>query len=915
MITSLVIVFLHFSLAYGQDSSNIEVYFETDSIVIEKGTTFTNILVIENTSTAEITVQDLSPEEKYPGLIYYSKNDFKLASGEIKRLPIKFIANLDFLKMPSDKIVFNLSFTSANISNGYSAAFIILKEEDKSIAIYPFSHENYVHPATPEASISVFVENRGYSKRSIKLEFQSMPNGLEITPKQQTLSLEGMEKQMVEIKVSTRRQNTLFPDYNIQVKATDLTDNADVGSNNIKLIVLSHNRQMARGIISGRTNNFVETAYNQHSTGLNYQFLRGNTEFSATENLFGRFNITTDYYLQDGLYNLYDTWLELGNKNSTLRIGNIYGDDYDYSISGRGAKIATKSGNRDGIEVFALENNYMLYGTYYPQGEGAKMAGAKYSFFGEKTYSGKASYLFDHDPRRSINSHVGHFVSSYNLDNRHHFRMEAGLSNEKGLLNNDQNSGGSAGLNYNTRIGKWDIQSLNSYSTKSYAGLSRGSFHFIQRIGHEFSGNKRAFILYQNSQVQPEYLSFQGQPDYIFSDYFYGTQSFKTGYQFSYQNWNFLVSPQAEKQKNTNNTTSNELLAFRIHTNIGTTLGPHGLHLTTEYSYLNVDNDLDWFHGFRTNMSYRYRGFSLNGTVQWNPNNVIDLNSYLYAEEDFVNYNLYASYNFQALNRSLNGSISAGTHYSELYGNLNHNLTGNMEYKISSSWSATGYINYSDYSSIETNGYSGRNHQFRLGLKKYFTVATSTENHKVRFLLFEDKNFNGILDVDEAVLPNEVVKLDNYVAITDKKGKVTFQNVPTGTYTLKVNESAGSRLMMDPVIMVDKNMNRNVGLVKKIKVTGKLLEVRQPYDNMETTATGIKVYARNDMGHIQTAVVNQNNEFEFFLKDGMYDIYIENDKYNYLNPMKNLKVESSAKPEVLRFEYTKKDTTIKIKKF
>ncbi len=54
--------------------------------------------------------------------------------------------------------------------------------------------------------------------------------------------------------------------------------------------------------------------------------------------------------------------------------------------------------------------------------------------------------------------------------------------------------------------------------------------------------------------------------------------------------------------------------------------------------------------------------------------------------------------------------------------------------------------------------------------------------------------------------------------MTDKNGKVVFQNVPEGTYTLKVNESAGARLMMDPVIMVHNNINRKVSLVKNIRV-------------------------------------------------------------------------------------------------
>lgn len=919
-ISFLIIVFLSFSFVYSQNLAEIEVHFEADSIAVLKGSTFTNFLVVKNTSTTEVTIQDLAPKEKYPGLLFYPKADFTLDAGEQKRLPLKFIANLDFMKMGADKIVFNLTHKSLNGIQSVDVSFNIQKEEDRFVAIHSFSRENYLDPSTPQSTILIFVENRGYSKRSIKLDFQSLPEGLEITPKQQTLSLEGLEKRMVEINVSTQRQNALFPEYNIQVKATDLTDNKAVGSSHIKLVVLSSNRQITRGIDSGGRNNFAEIAYNENSSGLNYLQLRGNTEFAASENLYARFNLNTDYYLEDGLYNIYDTWLELEHKNSVARIGNIQGSDYDYSVSGRGGKIATKIDSNNEIEVIALENNYNLYGTYFPQGEGSKMAGAKYSFGQTKTFNGKVSYLFDHNPRLSIDSQVANFISNFALNEQHNFRVEAGLSHEKGLLTNDQNTGASVGLNYDTRIGKWDFQSLNSYASKSYAGLKRGSFFFNQRIGHEFSESKRVFLVYENSQVQPEYLSFQNernQPSGLgnYRYYFYSTQAAKMGYQFSFQNWNFLFSPQIEQQKNENNFISHELLSYRLHTNIGTTFGAHGLNLTSEYSYSKEDGRLDWFHSLRTTMSYRFKGFSLNGTVQWNPNNVIDLNYYNNDSQNFVNYNLYSSYNFQALSGSIMGSVSAGVNYSELYENINNNVSGAIEYKISTDWSTTGYFNYSNYESTQTNGYSGYNYQLRVGLKKYFTVATSMGNHKVSFQLFEDKNFNGMLDSDELVLANEVVKLDNYVAMTDKNGRVTFQNVPQGIYKLRVNENAGSRLMMDPMILVDRNIKMKVGLVKNIRVTGKLTEVKQPYDILDTNAIGIIVYAKNEEGIVQTAIVNQNNEFEFFLKDGKYNIYIENDKYNYINPNQTIEVENTDYSEGLLFEYTKKDTTIKVKKF
>src|SRR5699024_11309094 len=115
----------------------------------------------------------------------------------------------------------------------------------------------------------------------------------------------------------------------------------------------------------------------------------------------------------------------------------------------------------------------------------------------------------------------------------------------------DENAGASMGLDYNTRMGKWELQSLNSFSTESYAGLNRGSFFFNQRIGREFAGSKRAFLVYQKSRVRPQYLNNQNAYNRLgfeeYRNYFYSTEAVKLGYQFSMHNWSFLFSPQVVK--------------------------------------------------------------------------------------------------------------------------------------------------------------------------------------------------------------------------------------------------------------------------------------------------------------------------------------------------------------------------------
>ncbi len=913
-------VLLNFSFGFAQEKKVVEIHFENETVTVEKGSTFTNFLVIQNNSSEEITIQNVIPQEKYPGLLLYPKSDFTLDAGQAKRLPVKLIANLEFMKLRSNEIRFNISYTASKSTKSESASFFVKKDENKNIAVYTASYENFINPAEPHSSIRLFVENQGFSKRTVRIDLQSIPDGLEMIPRQPTVSLEGLEKQMVEIRIAVRKQNTLFPEFSINAIATDLVDNEIVGSNTVHLVILSNNRQIARGNETVNGSNFAEVGYNENSSGFNYLQLRGNTAFAVAPNMSARLNMGADYFPEEGRYNLYDTWLEVERKNTVLRVGNINGNDYDYAVYGRGGKISTLLGEDGQIEILAIENNFNLYGTYFQQTAGAKMAGAKYSFGNGKTFNGKASYLFDHDPRFGVDTQVANAVSSFQINDKHTVRTEVGLSHEKGLSNKDENAGASMGFNYSGRLGNWDIQSDNSFATKSYAGLKRGSFFSNQRIGYRFSDSQRAFVQYQNSQVDPEFLSFQSAPIQAGNAanvryYFNSTEALGTGYHVSLKDWNFLIAPKVERQKTANFYNSQELFSYRLETNIGTTLGAHGLNLTAEYSYSKENDNPDWFNSLKTTLSYRYKSFSLNGTAQWNATNVFDLNAFYNADRNFANYNVYASYNFQMFSNDLIGSFSAGTSYSELYKNLNSTVTGNLEYKISPSWSSTGYFNFSGYQSNAAFGSSGSYYQYRVGIKKYFASATAPGNHKVTFQLFEDENFNGLLDAGEQVLPGEIVKLDNFVAMTDKNGKVVFQNVPEGTYTLKVNESAGARLKTDPVLMVSSNINRKLGLVKNIRLTGKLIEIRQAYDILETDVTGILVYAKSEDGTIHTAVVNQKNEFEFFLKDGTYQIYIENDKYSYTQPVQTVQVTKEGFTDTVVFEYKKKDTTIKVKKF
>ena len=921
-IAYLIVLFTLLSpYSFGQSEfSEIDFYFETDTIQTSQGDTFTNILVIKNNSNQELQVSSIIPEENYEGLLLPPRNPSTVPAGKEQKLFVKFIATVAFMKMKSDAISFSMAYKQEDGKvQTRTATFYRERNQSEEVRIYPFSRENYLDPSTPESNISVFIENTGYASRSIQIEFEPNYAGIRLMPNQLTVNLEGKEKKLVELTVSLRQQNRSFPEYIIRITGTDLVSNKQVSSSSIKLNVLSNITQIMSGSTFATDKNFIETAYNQSGSNFEYVQLKANSKIELNEAAYLTFNTTSDYYLNREAISLYDTYLEYERKGSSVRLGNIFGNDYDFSISGRGLKAIGDLGENKKLELLAADNNYNLFSNYTPQLNGGITIATKYSYGDHTKSNGKVSYLYDDDPLRSINTHLAHYSSSFLLNEQHRFNIEAGASHEEGTISGEKNLGASTGVNYDFRGKRWEVSSNNTYATKSYAGMNRGSFYLYQNLGYRFAKNKRVFLQYRNSQSQPEYITqrindsqFEG-PIYIYSS-FYSTQALLTGFQFSNRKWSINLSPQVEKQKNQRDLVNEAITSFRFRTAISTTLSDHSLNLAVEYSYMEAQSMEQAFTGLKSMLSYRFKRFSVNATAQYNPYNINDLNYYSEENEDFINFNIYSSYNFAVFNK-INGNVSAGVNYSDLYKNRSTNFNTQLEYKISPTWASTASLNYSRYASLNSDGYQGNNYQFRIGLKKYLSYLNAESAHRVSLQFYHDQNLNGVFDKGETVLANQIVKLGKYVAMTDKNGKVSFRNVPKGNYKVYVSGQTELRMLSEASIVVNRNINSQIPLGKSNKVKGKLVEIRQAYDDQEADVRGVMIYAEDESGEKTYTAVGPNDEFELFLKNGTYRIYIENQRYKYLEPSKTIQLNNEDHPEILIFKFEKKNRQIKVKQF
>ncbi|TCK85128.1 porin family protein [Albibacterium bauzanense] len=903
------------SSAIAQEKAPLTFSFEQDSILAEPGITFINFLLVKNQSSDSLKINKITAQAAYPGsLLSPSTASFSLAPNESKRFPVKFLTNQDFLKIPEQSIQYNISYLLNGDNKTQSASFHINRKEEIDLNIYPFALDNYLDPNLPENKVSFFVENRSYSSRQIKLSYRLQPDGLQIAQKELIINLESKEKRLIELQVSSRSTNAFSPDYQLIVNAEDLILNKVVGSTAIRIVILSSSRQM-NATRFNTTGNSIELTHNQLNKGLSYSQLRANGTFLLNK-LQASFTTNADYYQQRENLNIYNTWFELGNQKLTLRLGNIYGDGYDYSISGNGAKITYQPNDHRSFEIIGSQNDYSIYNNLNNNNRNlATTLASRYQFTNKNTQS-EIAYIYNTDPEKAINTNLLTLSSSIKLDPIQNIRFEGGISNEQNTDAMIQAFGYSAGIYYGIKDKNWSINSTNFYSTPEYAGQKRGTLNLNQSVSYSLSTNKQLFLRYSNNTNQPHYLTqiplvdLNGMP--LSENYYYGrNQTLGTGISLNHNNFNFSISPQIIEQKNITNRIENKMLSYNIRADISTGFGKHNLSLSSEYGLSNVNNEDDWSKTMRLMLSYRYKNISLNAIANLNPQNIYDAIQAIQSKNKSNNYSLYSSYSFKAFNQKLIANLSGGLNYSAIYSNFNKSLNANVEYTVMNNWALTAA---SSYSGFKSENFSSNNMQFRAGIKKYFKQATALGNHKVKLKLFQDKNYNGIMDNQEQAIPGKIIRLNSTAALTDKNGEVSYQNVMSGTYRIRIDEKEGLQLGSDS-LQVKRNKTVLLPMIQNNHISGELKEIRQQYDEKISDIVGVNIYARNEKGEIFNTFVNPEGKFNFYVKEGTYTIYIENNRYQFLNPSQNIKVITGQDSDKLIFEFKKKDTEIKVKKF
>ena len=168
-----------------------------------------------------------------------------------------------------------------------------------------------------------------------------------------------------------------------------------------------------------------------------------------------------------------------------------------------------------------------------------------------------------------------------------------------------------------------------------------------------------------------------------------------------------------------------------------------------------------------------------------------------------------------------------------------------------------------------------------VGIKKDFGIPIPKKWSKIAygsptFLAFLDFNGNRVMDKEEALLENIVIRVDNYEILTNEKGSAFLTNMPAGRYSYNVFslvDLGGWFYQHLDSLDIDGRKIYYIPYTRGVKVFGNVVIDREKYSSdvvKDLDISRIKLSVIDTAGKTQTTLTNTKGEFYFYVQYGTY---------------------------------------------
>lgn len=921
------LTFVFLSKATSQQVFDVEFSFEQDSISVKAGQTFANKISITNRTDKTIELVPFADETlSLSGLIKLPQRII-LQAHEQKSFPLKYMADRAIIHKQVQ--AFSIGFIAADksIHLPKPITFYSKLELDRTLILQTEQPEYYLDLSTNQLQLLLQASNMGLVPITFKLVFSGYPPGFVVNGDVMQMTLQPGAQTLLPFTANMRSKSS-FQDFDFMMQGVD-ESGVVVATHRVRILRVGSVKRFGNFDDFRNTpyNNTVAFRYLSMGQGSSIYQLQGNGNLDLSTDKKLNYRLNFDYYQDQRALTAYDTYVDFQTKNWGLKIGNIY-ENLDQTISGRGVKASYKFNEGKSINLYGIENNYMLFSQLSHLIGGAKVLGASYAVQSNSTEGSLLSYLHSRDDYREVNSDQISGKTQVHIRTNQSLGVEGGYS----LECTDQDQGKHAlslGVNYQYSADKYQITSMNYYSSPYYTGLRRGLTQSDSRVSKLFGNNQSIAARISYLDNNPKYQL--GDKGYFFSNA-NRIQIYEVGYhiglgQFQVDFRPYLMLQQAQYTGyslvggEVGNWFSN---AVRSISDVSFFSSRHRFYIRSDYGYIyrNTSNKpMAPFHSLRVTGNYSNRYVGFNTFVQINPYYLNDL----LASTSDAKYRIYSfgpSTQFQAFNGNLQAQLSSLYSYYGFSRSNNLSVNGNAKWRLGGNWSLTGDVFYTFIRSrgvvnfaLEPSGLSASsfdNRQIRVGIEKSFAQFHKGKGHNLLLSFFDDLNNNAIQDDGESTPEGVVVKIDRHVASTDARGRIKFLNMVPGSYQLQVENSQGW-VTHEPIsIVLTKNQRLAIPLVKTRVLKGKIIVVTDKYLQSKPDLAGIRIHALDRRGNAFTTLSDENGQFNLFLPLGYYTISIptEGMSFSIENPIQE--VDLQAKGMVLLEDFRYKDSRRKV---
>jgi len=925
-----LLVFL--SEAKSQHHFDVEYSLDQDSIAVTQSQTFANKIHIRNLTDKTIELIPLAKGTlSLSGLIKLPQK-ITLQAHEEKSFPIKFMADRHTLSNNNQAFTIGFSSVDATIRLPQPLTFYTTLSSDRSLILQADQSEYYLDQTTNQVQFRIQASNAGLVPITFKLLFSGFPPGFEVIGELLPVTLQPGGQVLLPFNARMQSKNR-FDDFDIAMQGLDLNGN-ELISSRIRILQVGSVKRF------GAVPNFGNEAYN-NAVALRYTSMDkqnsiyqlqgyGDLDIGVNKKLNYRLNL--DYYQNQKAFNSYDTYIDYQAKDWAVKVGNIY-ENLDQTISGRGVKASYKLDNNRSISLYGVENNYMLFTQLSNLIPGAHIIGANYTVRTDQNQESYLTYLHSEHDYRRINSDQINGRTIIPMSEHQQLWVEGGYSMERADQAGNKHAV-AAGAHYQYHTEHYQITSMNYYSSPYYTGLRRGLMQSDTRITK---------LLQNNNSITARMSYMDNNPKYQRTDrdYFFGNPNrieiYEVGYHTAFGKLQLDIKPYMMFQQATIRGVSLwgavperwKSSALRTVGDVSYFSSVHRFSLRTDYGYTyrNTSNKpISPFHSLRLSGSYSNPFLGFNTYIQINPYYLNDL----MASTPDANYRIYSfgpNTQFTAFRGSLQTQLSTMYSYYGFSRSNNLSINGNARWLFRGNWSLTADVFYNmiqsriplyfqqDPFAFETSSFNNR--QIRIGIEKKFVYWDKNKGHKLQLQFFDDHNQNGMADAGELRPEGLVVKIDQEVARTDTKGRVTFLNMTSGSYVVQIENNQGWVAQGPINTLLTKNQSLAVPLVKTRVVKGKIKPIVDKYLQTSPELSGIRIHAEDQQGKSYSTLSDAKGNYTFFLPLGSYTVSIPTAGMSFTieNPNQQIQLKEEQVNYLQDFNYRDGRRKVGVKRF